>query len=197
MSRELDEILEIYTNRWVRIEPDFGDRFVEIDLGCGKGGFLLQLAERYPERQIIGVDVMIGRLRRVAKKIRNRGLDNAMLWRCGGAELSSYLLPDNSIDRIHILNPDPWPKEKHRARRLVQSEFLGRLRSKLKIGGVLHLSTDDAPYFAFMGDAIRELPFYESDPEAIADIEDLKTDFELEYLAEGKPVPHVAFRRVR
>ena len=195
MIRTIEDILHVYSNTWGQVDFDLGDATVEVDLGCGKGGFLLQLAERYPERRIIGVDVMIGRLRRVAKKIRHRELANATLARCGGAELAGYLMPDNSIDRIHVLNPDPWPKARHRARRLVQSEFLGRLATKIKIGGILHLSTDDAPYFEFMQEAIRDLTCYAPAPDAIADIEDLKTDFEREYLAVGKPVPHLAFRR--
>lgn len=169
---------------------------VELDLGCGKGGFLVELAARYPDRLILGVDVLKGRLQKVERKLWRRELGNAELLCTTGWELVGYQLPDRCLDRVHVLCPDPWPKAKHAARRLLSSEFLGRLASKLKPGGILHLATDDDPYFAEMQIAIEPLRFYELAPDGIADVADIKTDFELQWEAEGKTVNHLAFRRL-
>lgn len=170
-------------------------RGVELDLGCGKGGFLLRLAERYPERVIIGAEIMLGRLRRIAKKVNRLGHDNVELFRVDAWELMAYQLPDALFDRIHILCPDPWPKARHRGNRLVSSEFLGRVVSKLRPGGILHLATDDAPYFETFMAAAADLPLVSAAPDGIADIAALKTDFQIQWEAEGKSLQRIIMRR--
>jgi tRNA (guanine-N7-)-methyltransferase len=167
----------------------------ELDLGCGKGGFLLQLAERYPERLILGADIMIGRLRRLQKKVDRCELRNVELLRADAGSLVARMLPDESLSRVHILCPDPWPKKRHRVNRLVSSEFLGRLSRKLIPGGILHLATDDVPYFERMQAAIAPLPHFAPAANGIEDIADIRTDFELQWLGQGIPVQHMAFAR--
>ncbi|OVE82775.1 tRNA (guanosine(46)-N7)-methyltransferase TrmB [bacterium M21] len=170
---------------------------LELDLGCGKGSFLTQLAQRYPDRTIIGVDVMIGRLRKVLNKAKCHGLDNIQVVRCAAWPLVACHLPDNCLDRIHVLCPDPWPKKRHRKNRLLTSEFIGRLATKLKPGGILHLGTDNVPYFEFMLEAIADLAMYEKAPEGLTDIADIKTDFEARFAEEGIPVQHRAWRVIK
>ena len=167
---------------------------IELDLGCGKGGFLLALAARYPSRLIIGADVMLGRLRKVEKKVKKRNLSNVRLLRVNAWDLVGYQLPDYSINRIHILCPDPWPKSRHRCKRLISSEFLGRLSTKIALGGTLHLSTDDVQYFSFIQSAISTLPCYESAPTSIDDVKDIKTDFEREFEKNEVVVNHCVYR---
>jgi tRNA (guanine-N7-)-methyltransferase len=176
--------------------PQLADGPAELDLGCGKGGFLLQMAERYPDRLIIGADVMIGRLRRLQRKVDHRELRKVELLRIDAWNLVARLLPDESLSRVHILCPDPWPKKRHRGNRLVSSEFLGRLSRKLIPGGILHLATDNVPYFERMQDAIAPLAHFAPAPDGIADIADIQTDFERQWLAEGIPVQHIAYSRV-
>jgi tRNA (guanine-N7-)-methyltransferase len=167
---------------------------IELDLGCGKGGFLLGLAQRYPDRRIIGVDVMIGRLRKVLSKVQRAGVENASIVRCAAWPLMFCHLADDSLDRIHVLCPDPWPKARHRKKRLLGSEFLGRMSTKLKPNGILHLSTDHEPYYLDMLKAIGDMSCYDEDPDGISDIRDIKTDFELRYDSQNKPVFHQAWR---
>ncbi len=169
---------------------------IELDLGCGKGGFTCDLAARYPERLVIACDILAGRVHRVERKLERRKLENTQLFVSTAWELIGILLPDKCLDRVHILCPDPWPKSKHEARRLLCSEFLGRLAAKLKPNGVFHFSTDDEPYFDFVHEAIAELPMYHADHNGIADIVDLKTDFERLWHSKGKAVRHVAWRVV-
>jgi tRNA (guanine-N7-)-methyltransferase len=189
-------VIEILTGSYRVIDPTFGQRpsAIELDLGCGKGRFCLELARRYPERLILGSDVMLGRLRRVDRKATRRGLANLVLLRADSLDLVSYLLPPQCVDRIHLLCPDPWPKSRHRSRRLVTTDFVARLARVLKPGGALHMSTDYLPYFEDWRGILGAFPAFREEPDAMADVVDLQTDFEIQWRGEGREVPHLAFR---
>ncbi len=189
-------MIHILTNTYCVVDPCFarGPCPVELDMGCGKGRFLLELAQRYPERMIVGSDVMLGRLRRLQRKVERLGLENVELLRAENLELAAFQLPDRSVHRVHLLCPDPWPKARHRGRRLITSEFIGRLLRVLAPGGILHVATDHAPYLETIEAVVEQAPGLEPAPSAIADIADVRTDFELQWLAEGRRVPHLSYR---
>ncbi len=129
------------------IFPD-ASRPLEIDLGCGDGTFLTGMATHHPERDFLGVERMLGRVSKTARKIGLQGLANARIMRIESAYSVAWLLPRASVSRLHLLCPDPWPKKKHAARRLVnQAEFLDGLARILQPGGEFLLKTDDQPYF--------------------------------------------------
>lgn len=190
-------MVHIVTNTYSTLPPWFGhagEMPIELDLGCGKGGFTLELAERYPERLVLGADLMLGRLRRLQRKVERRGLENVELLRAESLELVAFQLPDACVRRVHLLCPDPWPKNRHRAKRLVTSEFLGRVARVLVPDGVLHLSTDHPPYLAALRHIVDGLGIYRHAPDAMADIADLQTDFERQWRSRGKGVPHLCYR---
>ena len=170
-------------------------RPVELDLGCGRGNFLLDMAERHPERLYLGADVMLGRLRRVLHKAEQRSLGNVYLLRVSAWPLIAQYLPEASLTRVHLLCPDPWPKARHRPHRLVTSELLGRIATRLVPGGILNLGTDNDPYFAAMVAAVKDLPCYAPAPDGLADIADLKTDFERRWESQGGRVQRLVLRR--
>jgi tRNA (guanine-N7-)-methyltransferase len=192
--------IHILTSRYDVIDPRFGrsaQPMLELDMGCGKGGFALALAARFPERLVLAADVMLGRLRKAARKGARQGLQNLELLRASNLELAGFQLPDACIDRLHVLCPDPWPKKRHGARRLLSSDFLSRLARVMKPGAVLHLATDDGEYLEIIKDTVAALPFFEPDLEkaGIADILDIQTDFEKRWLEMGRTVPHLAYTR--
>lgn len=188
-------MITILTNTYHLYElPASASGLVELDMGCGKGGYTLALAERYPERLILGSDVMLGRLRRIQGKVERRGLENVQLLRAASLQLVSFQLPPQSLDRIHLLCPDPWPKDKHQVKRLVTSDFLCRLPRVLKVGGILHASTDHAPYFEEWLKLIGYLDLFEPAPDGAADMADVKTEFEKQWNAQGKEVQHACWR---
>ncbi len=170
--------------------------FHELDLGCGKGGFTRELSSKYPERRILAADVMIGRLRRLEKRIKATGISNIELLRIDAWNLIGYTLPDESVDRIHILCPDPWPKARHKQYRLLSSEFIGRMLRVLKKNGTVHFATDDRNYFESVQNLFRQNPCYTREDSLIADIAVIRSDFEKKWESEGTGVTHAAWRRV-
>ena len=189
-------MIDILTNDYRQpvIPPQYS--FVELDMGCGRGKFTLELAKRFPDRLILASDVMLGRLRKLDLKVEKRHLANVILLRAESGQLAEFQLSPHSIDRLHILCPDPWPKDKGKGRRTVCTAFLCSLTRVLKPGGILHLSTDNAPYFEDWRKMLAALPFFAPAPDALQDIADIKTDFELQWLAEGTPVQHLAYKLV-
>jgi tRNA (guanine-N7-)-methyltransferase len=136
--------------RELRHDEIFPDptRPLEIDLGCGDGTFITGMAVQHPERDYLGVERMLGRVDKTARKIERMQLPNARIMRLESAYTVAWLLPKASVSRLHLLCPDPWPKKKHAARRLVnQAEFLDGLTRILIHGGEFLLKTDDQPYF--------------------------------------------------
>ena len=168
---------------------------VELDMGCGRGGFTRELAERFPQRLVVATDVMMGRLRIVEARLKRAKLNNVCVLRAEHGALAEFQLPRASIDRIHLLCPDPWPKDlPKKARRIASTAFFCLLPQVLKEGGVFHFASDDAPYFEDVCCVTRTLPFFREDAEALSDIRDIKTDFERQWEAEGKVVRHLSMR---
>jgi tRNA (guanine-N7-)-methyltransferase len=188
-------MIHILTNTYRVLDPWFGRARcpIELDMGCGKGRFTLALAERHPERLVLASDVMLGRLRKVEARRGRRGIANLELLRATNAELVGYQLPDGCICRLHLLCPDPWPKARHRWRRTVTTDFLVRAARVIEPGGTLHVATDHLPYAEHLTTLAACLPFLRPAPHRIHDILDLRTDFELDWLAEGRFVPHLVY----
>ena len=179
------------------VRPAPGQR-VELDLGCGSGGFTVRLAESKPEALVFGADVMLGRLRKVEKLGRRTGVSNLELLRVEARHLISLIAPDSYFDRIHILCPDPWPKHKHKGNRLMSSDFMMQLNRVLKKDGILHFATDDPNYMESTRRNLETSALFEYAPqEVLDDVKDFKTDFEKEWLAIGRTVPHIALRPVK
>lgn len=188
-----DKHIEILTSDYRYLDLSLNNCFVELDIGCGKGGFSRALAERYPEHLILSADLMLGRLRKLQKKIHISVLSNIHILRVEAWHLIGYILPDSSITRVHILCPDPWPKSRHRAHRLLSSEFLGRLSRILAPDAVFHFATDDNNYFDSALNIISGSGIFSRDDTKIADIADIKTDFEKRWEKYGRAVKHAGW----
>jgi tRNA (guanine-N7-)-methyltransferase len=118
---------------------------LDVDLGCGEGGFLVAMAEQHPERNFLGIERMRGRVEKVCRKAVRIG--NVRVLHVESAYAVRYLLPEDSVDIFYLFFPDPWPKRRHERRRVATSEFLGAIHRALCSRGALHIATDDRNYF--------------------------------------------------
>jgi tRNA (guanine-N7-)-methyltransferase len=162
-------------------------RPIEVDVGCGKGGFLLWAAQTQPDRNFFGVERLLLRLRKVDKKIRRLCLPNARLIRIEASYLIAKLIPESSVSVYHIYFPDPWPKRRHHRRRLFTPAFVADLRRTLQPGGAVNVATDQEDYFREIGTLMRESGFFVAEP-PLSLPDEARTEFEREFLTTGKPV---------
>ena len=179
----------------VRLTDLFGrDQPLEIELGSGDGSFLANYSTLHPERNFLGVERLLGRLRKLDRKGRRAGLTNLRGVRIESAYFLEYLLPHHSAAALHIYFPDPWPKRKHRRHRLINERFPAVAWQALAPGGVVHLRTDDEDYFAQMRSVFDASPMFRSS-ETPAELAALLTDFEKEFHARGVPTLRAMYRR--
>jgi len=157
---------------------------VEVELGSGDGSFLVEYAALHPEHNFIGVERLLGRIRKMDRKGLRLGLTNLLGVRIESSYFLEYLLPANSARALHVYFPDPWPKRKHRRHRLINERFPTLARQALAPGGMVYLRTDDQNYFAQMAEAFAASSQFRpvATPEELAR---LHTDFEKDFEAQG------------
>ena len=165
----------------------------ELEIGCGDGGFLLEWAIRQPGKNFIGVERLLGRIRKLDKKGRRAELTNLHLLRFEARYLLQYLLPDHAFDAVHIYFPDPWPKDKHRRHRLIGEHFPELARRILLPNGIVHLRTDDPAYFEQMQESFLPAKYF-SVTETPVELANVTTEFERQWNEEGKPTLRVSYR---
>lgn len=157
---------------------------LHVELGSGDGSFLVKYAALHPEWNFIGVERLLGRLRKIDRKGQRAGLSNVRGVRIEASYFLEYLLPGKSAAALHIYFPDPWPKRKHRKNRLVNERFPALAGQILQPGGMVYLRTDDADYFAQMQSVFAaDAAFAVVD--APPDVVGVLTDFERGFQARG------------
>lgn len=167
---------------------------LEIDLGCGKGRFLSVHASRYPERNFIGIERKMKRVRKVEKKVNRLGLDNVRLTRIEASFFVQNLLPDSCLDVLYIFYPDPWPKRRHHSRRLFAPPFMDSLTRVLSPDGVVHLATDHTDYFEQMKKTVAADDRFIAAEPYVPDEEE-RTEFETTFLKLGKKANRLSFKQ--
>ncbi len=120
---------------------------LEVDLGCGDGTHLVELASVHPDRDFLGTERMRGRVRRTVNKIKALGLANARVFWIESGYAVQHLLPPESVTVFHLMFPDPWPKRRHQERRVVKGDFLVAIHRALIADGLFCVATDQVDYY--------------------------------------------------
>jgi tRNA (guanine-N7-)-methyltransferase len=171
-----------------------GAQPLEVELGSGDGSFLVNYARLRPERNFLGVERLLGRLRKLDRKGRRAGLTNLRGVRIESAYFVEYLLPAQSAAALHIYFPDPWPKRKHRKYRLVNPRFAQIAHAALAPGGAVYLRTDDVDYFGQMTEVFTANSAFQM-AETPEELRAVVTDFERNFQARGIATLRAAYRK--
>jgi tRNA (guanine-N7-)-methyltransferase len=185
---------------------DFEDMFgrsapVEMEIGSGKGGFLLSRAREHPERNYFGVEWANKYYRYAADRMVRWGMTNVRLMRTDARHLVMHHLPAESLQILHIYHPDPWPKKRHHKRRLFQPAFVRAATDALVADGRIAVQTDHEEYFNWIREVVTseprltEIPF--DQPETGVTNGRVSTNFEVKYIREGRAIYQIALMKQR
>jgi tRNA (guanine-N7-)-methyltransferase len=172
----------------------------EMEIGSGKGRFLLERAAKHPERNFLGIDYAWRFLKEGHERVQKRGLANLLFYKAEAGEVVQRLIPDASVDIFHIYFPDPWPKRQHRKRRLLTADFFKLLHRRLKPGGMLELATDNFEYLIAFKAALIEAGdtlwsgVRESRNQRLLD-PGIRSHFEAKYIRAGRELYYIELRK--
>lgn len=168
-----------------------------LEIGCGMGETTLAMAAAEPERQLLAVDVHTPGLGAILRGCESEGLTNIRVARGDAVALLCDRIPVNSLSEIRIFFPDPWPKLRHRKRRLVQPEFVCLAASRLQNSGLFHCATDWPEYADQMLRVMTAEPTLRNTARGFAPRPKHRptTRFELKGIEKGHPIADVIFTK--
>lgn len=183
---------ENYKGSWKR-EIFKNDNPVHIEIGMGKGRFIMELAERNPDINYIGIEKYSSVLLRAIQKMEENERPNLVFIRMD-AEYINDVFGKDEADRIYLNFSDPWPKDRHAKRRLMSQNFLDKYRLFLNKEGVVEFKTDNRDLFDF---AMEEAPAagwdilkytYDLHNDAYMMEGNIMTEYEERFSAQGNPI---------
>lgn len=169
-----------------------------LEIGFGGGHFLVDLAQRRPQSNVVGLEISLPSLRRGAKKVLTSGVDNTRIIQGDSRGALWLLFKPQSISEVTINFPDPWPKASHHHRRLIKEEFLHLLGARMQMGGLLEIATDHAEYATEISKCLTRSPYFDSrldNPFIIEDNERRRTKYEEIALTAGRTCYYFKWQR--
>lgn len=142
----------------VQISPVelFGnDNPLTLEIGFGNGESLVCMAESNPDKNYIGIEVHRPGVGHLLRRVLEKQLSNIRVFNTDAIDVLQQAIPEHSLDSLQLFFPDPWHKKRHYKRRIVQTEFLNLIHSKLKVGGQFHAATDWENYAEHMMDTLH------------------------------------------
>jgi tRNA (guanine-N7-)-methyltransferase len=173
---------------------------VEIEIGIGKGRFLLAIAQARPDVLHLGVEWSNEYLRIAEGRAERAGLDNVRFIRIDANELVRRAIPERTVSAYYVFYPDPWPKKRHQKRRFLQPANVDAMAATLVPGGWLHAATDHDDYWAVIEPLLDGHPAFTREPGFGGDefplpVEGPLTNFEAKYEKEGRRRHRGTWRR--
>jgi len=166
---------------------------LHVDLGCGDGSFLCEMARQFPKRNFLGIERLTKRVEKIRCKAEK--IENVRVLRADTLFAARYLLPESSVETFYLLFPDPWPKRRHQLRRIFTLDFLDAIAAALEKHGVLRVATDQFDYFhqierlSQVHQQFQVVPL--SPDEAVLPV----TKFERKFREQGVPIYRLTLRK--
>ena len=171
---------------------------VEIEIGCGRGNFIVEKAKRNKDINFIGIEIIDNIIVSAAEKAEKENLENVRFFNCG-AEILQYLLPKNSISNIYLNFSCPYPKKQYENHRLTYKYFLEIYKFLLKDGGLIKQKTDNDGFFEFSKQSFVDNGFeifnVTDDLYANLPSDNIATEYETKFASEGKNIHSLTARR--
>ena len=171
------------------------DNPVEIDIGCGKGRFLIARANEFSKTNFLGIERMRSRQTNVNKKANRHGLENVYLTGLEASYVVENQIEDNTVSVYYIFFPDPWPKRRHHRRRLFTVAFLDSIYKSLTDSGRINIATDHPEYFEVIYEILsgdkrfREIETFEPENHE-------RTGFEITFIGQGLKIGRCSFEKL-
>lgn len=167
------------------------DNPIELEIGSGKGKFIVELAKKNPNVNYLGVEIQLNVLITCVEKVRELNLKNVKLFNCG-AEILNYELPEKSIDKIYLNFSCPYPKKQYANHRLTYWSFLEIYKYLLKDGAEIHFKTDNDDFFEFSVNSFLEngfeITYLTRDLHAENPTDNVMTEYETKFVSLGKNI---------
>ncbi|GAB2317962.1 tRNA (guanosine(46)-N7)-methyltransferase TrmB [Alkalibacterium sp. s-m-22] len=174
-----------WTERFGKPQP------LHIEIGCGKGRFIIEMAKRYPDINFIGIELQTSVIVSALEKQIDEQLPNLQLMQVNAKDLRDYFEP-GEVDRIYLTFSDPWPKNRHEKRRLTYKSFLSVYETILNDEGELHFKTDNQKLFEY---SLTSFSKYDAVLEKVyldlhnSDVEDnVMTEYEEKFSKKGNRI---------
>ena len=173
------------------------DRLVEIEVGSGKGRFLKESAQRNPEVNYVGIERASKYFEKSCERLAKHDITTARLVYCDAPYFLSRHVADQSVSAFHIYFPDPWPKKRHRKRRIFNnsiwiSELVRTLNNK---SGKIYIATDYKTYFWEIQELFDCHPDFEYCPKKSTETNYIQTSFEIKYREQGHPIYRAVYAK--
>lgn len=138
--------------------PDSKEVILEIGFGMGEATALI--GRDFPDTGFLAVEVHKPGIGKLMARIEELGLSNIRIIEGDIHPILQTMIPDTSVDGVHLFFPDPWPKKRHNKRRIINADFLQLIHSKIKDGGFFHIATDWVPYAQYIQEVFAASPLF-------------------------------------
>ena len=183
---------------WSRI---FGnDNPLALEIGCGIGDFIAKTAADFPERNFIAIDYYNKGCDKTCRRLEKHGITNVRVLRVEAREFITEHIPEHSLCAVYINCPDPWPKKRHRKRRLVNSAFVEFLKSYMMSGADFYFATDFEDYGEDVSGFMPQQQGFRNMLLPDLSRNDLdgyhRSKYMMKFMAEGKRIHFVHYRKI-
>ncbi|WP_407665714.1 tRNA (guanosine(46)-N7)-methyltransferase TrmB [Mycolicibacterium aubagnense] len=172
---------------------------VVVEIGSGTGISTLAMAQEEPHLDVIAVEVYRKGMAQLLGGVDRAGLTNVRFVRGDGVDVLEHMIAPGTLTAVRVFFPDPWPKARHHKRRLLQSETVALISSRLRPGGILHAATDHADYavqIAEVGDAEPTLRRTSVDADLPISVRRPTTKYEARGMRMGSPITELIWERL-